>query len=96
MITIWWLLCRHSLSQKTPGNSKSGNRQENGSIAEEIDDEEIDEDISIEADDLLQSEKSGVRICLDFDLSATVHKIFTVSFEYLFLASVSNWWKLNS
>lgn len=49
----------HSLSQKTPGNSKSGNRQENGSIAEEIDDEEIDEDISIEADDLLQSEKSG-------------------------------------
>ena len=33
---------------------------ENGSIAEEIDDEEIDEDISIEADDLLHSEKSGV------------------------------------
>ncbi|XP_012942242.1 centrosomal protein 43 isoform X3 [Aplysia californica] len=47
------------LSQKTPGNSKSAAKPENGSVAEEIDDEEIDEDISIEADDLLNSEKSG-------------------------------------
>ena len=51
---------RHSLSQKSPRNSKT-DKPENGSIAEEIDDEEIDE-ISIEADDLLRSEKSGVSL----------------------------------
>ncbi|BFZ09479.1 hypothetical protein BsWGS_12518 [Bradybaena similaris] len=46
-----------SLSQKS--NSKAEGKPENGSIAEEVDDEEI-EDISIEADDLSRSEKSGL------------------------------------
>uniref|UniRef100_A0A2C9LU64 Centrosomal protein 43 n=1 Tax=Biomphalaria glabrata TaxID=6526 RepID=A0A2C9LU64_BIOGL len=45
------------VSQKSP--RKVDNKPENGSIAEEIDDEEIAEDISAEADDLLKSEKSG-------------------------------------
>ncbi|XP_076467350.1 uncharacterized protein LOC143298352 isoform X2 [Babylonia areolata] len=50
----------HSLSQKSPRSKGEGREQaENGSIAEEIDGEEIDEDISIEADDLLKSENSG-------------------------------------
>ncbi|KAH9503680.1 hypothetical protein Btru_067143 [Bulinus truncatus] len=45
------------VSQKSP--RKGDNKPENGSIVEEIDDEEIAEDISAEADDLLRSEKSG-------------------------------------
>lgn len=53
---------RHSLSLKSPRSKTEGkDKTENGSIAEEIEDEEI-EDISIEADDLLKSENSGVRI----------------------------------
>lgn len=50
----------HSLTKSPHTFSKSEQRSEqNGSIAEEID-EEI-EDVSIEADDLLRSERSGVR-----------------------------------
>ncbi|KAK7107854.1 centrosomal protein 43-like isoform X1 [Littorina saxatilis] len=49
----------HSLSLKSPRSKTEGkDKTENGSIAEEIEDEEI-EDISIEADDLLKSENSG-------------------------------------
>lgn len=49
----------HSLTKSPHTISKSEQRSEqNGSIAEEIE-EEID-DISIEADDLLRSERSGV------------------------------------
>ncbi|KAL8606794.1 hypothetical protein ACOMHN_049623 [Nucella lapillus] len=49
----------HSLSQKSPRSKMEGrDKTENGSIAEEIDEEEI-EDISIEAEDLLKSENSG-------------------------------------
>ncbi|GFR97827.1 FGFR1 oncogene partner [Elysia marginata] len=68
----------HSLSQKSPRNSKADNKPENGSIAEEIDDEEIDE-ISIEADDLLRSEKSG------FDELTTDHSISQADggFDYM-------------
>ncbi|GFO03688.1 fgfr1 oncogene partner [Plakobranchus ocellatus] len=68
----------HSLSQKSPRNSKAENKAENGSIAEEIDDEEIDE-ISIEADDLLRSEKSG------FDELTTDHSISQADggFDYM-------------
>ncbi|KAK3766816.1 hypothetical protein RRG08_051961 [Elysia crispata] len=67
----------HSLSQKSPRNSKT-DKPENGSIAEEIDDEEIDE-ISIEADDLLRSEKSG------FDELTTDHSISQADggFDYM-------------
>jgi len=56
---------RHSLSQKSPRSKGEGrDKTENGSIAEEIEDEEI-EDVSIEGDDdLLKSENSGVRILL--------------------------------
>ncbi|XP_059170382.1 centrosomal protein 43-like isoform X6 [Physella acuta] len=47
------------MSQKSPRNVRIDNKPENGSVAEEIDDEEIAEDISVEADDLMRSEKSG-------------------------------------
>lgn len=54
------IFCSRSLTKSPHTFSKSEQRSEqNGSIAEEID-EEI-EDISIEADDLLRSERSGVR-----------------------------------
>lgn len=68
----------HSLSQKSPRNLKQESKAENGSIAEEIDDEEIDE-ISIEADDLLKSEKSG------FDELTTDHSISQADggFDYM-------------
>lgn len=49
------------MSQKSPRNVRIDSKPENGSVAEEIDDEEIAEDISVEADDLMRSEKSGVR-----------------------------------
>jgi len=55
------MTCRHSLStksQKTHSKSEQKSQNDNGSIAEEIE-EELD-DISIEADDLLKSERSGV------------------------------------
>ena len=58
------MCARHSLSQKSPRSKGEGrDKTENGSIAEEIEDEEI-EDISIEGDDLLKSENSGVRVTL--------------------------------
>ena len=47
----------YSMSQKSP-RSRSEAKSQNGSIAEEIE-EDID-DLSIEGDDLLRSEKSAV------------------------------------
>lgn len=46
----------HSISKNSPRTARS--EQNGGSIVEEIE-EEIDDDISIEADDLLRSERSG-------------------------------------
>ena len=48
---------RHSMSKNSPRTARS--EQNGGSIVEEIE-EEIDDDISIEADDLLRSERSAV------------------------------------
>ncbi|CAL1544508.1 unnamed protein product [Lymnaea stagnalis] len=67
------------VSQKSPRNARTDSKPENGSIAEEIDDEEIAEDISGEADDLLRSEKSG------FDDLTTDHSISQIDggFDYM-------------
>ena len=50
-------MCRHSMSQKSP---RTRSEAQNGSIAEEIE-EDLD-DLSIEGDDLLRSEKSAVSL----------------------------------
>ena len=52
---------RHSLSQRSSSNKQtSKDRPENGSITQEIVEEEID--ISVDADDPLKSEVSGVSL----------------------------------
>lgn len=48
----------HSLSHKSGSKTEGQDKTENGSVAEEIDDEDI-QDGSIEVDDLLKSEHSG-------------------------------------
>lgn len=57
------MCCSHSASAKSPrvkSEAKSVNENGGGSIAEEIEEEDLD-DFSIEGEDFLKSDKSEVR-----------------------------------
>ncbi|CAC5415572.1 FGFR10P [Mytilus coruscus] len=56
----------HSMSKNSPRTARS---EQNGSIVEEIEEEIDDDDVSIEADDLLRSERSG---CDDLTTDRTI------------------------